>query len=220
VKFRRDLDFDDLIETIDALAAEDIDKVVDWQLTESKAAKVEKGPARSGVLGSNWTTRIGTRIGTIDGAPWFQPRADEYLRDVEEAQRRLTGQSRSRYAVAPGTREFVAYETPPLNSFDPNDLSERVRYRRIQFDVQTMRDPMRDVLHVRLKWSDDGVNWRYTQTAVSYEALISLAGPVDIIHTPNVLPGRDIVVELDPARATAPPGVVVNPVQLFIEGPS
>lgn len=33
--------FDDLIETIDLLANEEIDQVVDWQLTESPAAKAE-----------------------------------------------------------------------------------------------------------------------------------------------------------------------------------
>jgi hypothetical protein len=249
VKFRRDLDFDDLIETIDQLAAEDIDEVVDWQLTESKAAKVEKGPARSGVLGSNWTTRFAQAaaegvaaalgqvaasniIGIGDGSSgggggytadaldamrntaWtLRGRADQYVRDVENAQRR------SRYQVPPGTREFVAYETPPLNSFDPNRsglLPEPVRTRRVEFDVQTMLDPITDTLHVRLVHSIDGSTERrrYQQTAVSWEALTSLRGPFEILRAPNVLPGRDIVVELDPGAAR---NRSRSPIQTFIE---
>lgn len=57
--FRRDLDFDDLIETIDQLADEEIDEVVDWQLTDSPAAKTEN-PAAPG----------GGRLGSVPGAAW------------------------------------------------------------------------------------------------------------------------------------------------------
>lgn len=60
--FRRDLDFDDLIETIDQLADEEIDEVVDWQLTDSPAAKTEN-PARA-------------NLGSVPGSPWVNVTVD------------------------------------------------------------------------------------------------------------------------------------------------
>lgn len=81
--FRRELDFDELIETIDQLADEEIDEVVDWQLTDSPAAKTEKGPSRTLTATVGGGGGSGGTLGPVPGAPW--------LRDRDMMRRRIEG---------------------------------------------------------------------------------------------------------------------------------
>lgn len=181
--FRRELDFDELIETIDQLADEQIDEVVDWQMTASPAAK------REGIKGDN-TRRLPTWAGGIrPDAPWLRPEPSRQERQQRE--------------LPPGRQRFVIPEPVSLQSLgDPTRDGSRftpMRVQTIETEVQTMYDPLQDVLHIRLMWMRDGdLNRQYKQVAFSQEQIMSLRAPVVIMREDNIAPGHDVIVEIAP----------------------
>lgn len=241
--FRRELDFDELIETIDQLADEEIDEVVDWQLTASPAAKQERTStdgARTRLgLGPNWTSRFGETaaaamnelLSSANPAPpaqrgwtiqdlialrneaWRTGNRNAALgieRQIQEQSRplrRTEMQQRGELVFAPDV------PLPLLGNADANQDGMRlqVNYRRVSYAVETLVDPIRDRLKVRMKWSETGaVEAQYQESAVSLETLRVLSAPVPLLRA-AVDAERSIIVELDPRRASN--------VAVFMEGP-
>lgn len=198
--FRRELDFDELIESIDQLADEQIDEVVDWQMTASPAAK------REGIKGTSDARRTAEALGNR-AIQYGGQLAGILAEGMQEALRNPPGPSRPRERLQrelpPGRQRFVIPEPMSLQSFgDPTRDGSRLtpmRVQTIETEVQTMYDPIQDVLHIRLMWMRDGdLNRQYKQVAFSQGQIMSLRAPVVIMRENNIAPGHDVIVEIAP----------------------
>lgn len=214
--FRRELDFDDLIETIDQLADEEIDEVVDWQMTQSPAAKKERTSANTPAtpaLRTTFVSRIAEAAAEAMGealastAPAGE-RGGYTIRQLTEMRNEAWRQGQR--DVALGLERMIQDQSRPLQRIElqprgiinlpASMMSMPVRYRQIEYAVNTRIDPILDQLHVRLWWRvGSDTERQYQQTAVSYEALQSISRPVPIMRA-SIDEQRSIIVVLDPRR--------------------
>jgi hypothetical protein len=197
--FRRELDFDDLIETIDKLTDEQIDEVVDWQMTDSPAAKTE------GIKSGRQAVEIGQRLansaiqyggqlagiaaaGLADGLRPPSPPRDPP----------------SRYEIpVPGHQRVVIPQLPdfinPVDRFAP--LSA---YRTIEIDIRTLDDPVRDLLRIAMDWYvSDGGPRRGITFALSRMVLMDARPGIELFREPDIVEGRDLVIRLGDRRVHA-----------------
>ena len=185
--FRRELDFDELIETIDQLADSEIDEVVDWQMTESPAAK---------------TQGIKPDASTSDPSPLA--RITRTIQGMNEALSVAYGRREpTRTEVQLGRRNAIVIPTLNPSELLVNPVTDESRFttvvaRRIEYEVQTMWDPTRKILHIRLAWSRDGIAWQYQQVGVSAVMIEGARSGIEILRSEDILSGRRIVVHLDP----------------------
>lgn len=196
--FRRELDFDELIEAIDQLTDEQIEETVDWQMTESPAAKKE-GIGRERALRPS--RMQAPYRPALPNAPWLEQQRTQ----VE------------RYELPPDRRsDFVIPDLPSTITFDQFDSNPRytidMTYQRITHDVQTMWDPLTEILHIRLAWSTDGQSFRYQQVGITRAMLEDVRASVEIVRSEEIAPGRTIAVYLDPEARNRQ-----YPIRVFME---
>jgi hypothetical protein len=172
--FRRELDFDDLIETIDQLTDEQIDETVNWQMTESPAAKTE------GIRDVAAAERR---------QDWRPPRAQPTRYEIPVPGRQTV--------VVSQMPDFL---TNPLTD-DSRWISPT--YNQIEINTRTMIDPMYDAMRVGVSWGPPGGPIRGTDFMLSREMLEAGPVGVELFREPNVVANRDLVLVLGRGRIHA-----------------